>query len=186
LSADGSLILARGGEVPIEASGLAPGSTVTQTLFSDPVNLGSPVVDASGDFRATPKVPPTTPLGSHTLSVRGTTNTGEPFTLNIGVTVATPAVALGADPILIVKPKQTEHGPSALAIATGVQSRCMVTFTNGKASIKKRATAQGITRATLYPIHVRSNRVAVTMRVTGKGCSPIKVSKSVRVPLTRS
>lgn len=182
LTADGSLILARSGEVPIEASGLSPGSVVTQTLFSDPIDLGSSVVDASGDFRATPKIPPTTPLGNHTLSVRGTTNTGHPFTLNIGVTVATPAAALGSDPILVVKPTGTAHGPAALATATGVQARCTVTFSTGKTSVRTRSTTQGTARATLQPIRIRSGRVPVTMRVSGKGCFPITVSKTVRVP----
>jgi hypothetical protein len=180
LAPDGSLVLARSGEVPIEASGLAPGSMVTQTLFSDPVTLGSSVVNTSGDFRATPKIPANTPLGSHTLSVQGTTNAGDAFTLNIGVTVATPAVALGADPILDASLVRSNGTPLINARARGVQARCLVTFTAAKQSARELASAQGFARATLPAPTARTAAVKVTMRVSGKGCVSRTASTSVR------
>lgn len=180
VAADGSLVLARSGEVPIEASGLEPGSVVTQTLFSDPVDLGSTIVDSSGNFTSAPKIPATTPVGSHTLSVRGTTNTGDAFSLDIGVIVATPAVALGADPVLIASYVRQEATSEVRVAAEGVQARCLVTFTAGKQKARERASSRGTAQSTLTLRPSRPGAVKVTMRVSGKGCVTRTASTTAR------
>jgi hypothetical protein len=185
LAPDGSLVLARSGEVPIEASGLAPGSTVTQTLYSDPVDLGTTTANGDGDVRAAPRIPANTPLGSHTLSIQGTANTGDPFTLNIGVTVATPVVALGADPILDANLVRKNGTSLVHARARGVQAGCLVTFTAGKQTVRERASAQGAAQATLPARSPRPGAVKVSMRVSGKGCVTKTASTIVRKGTSR-
>lgn len=185
LAPDGSLVLARSGEVPIEASGLAPGSTVTQTLYSNPVDLGSATVNSAGDVRAAPTIPASTPLGSHTLSIEGTTNTGDAFTFNIGVTVATPVVALGSDPVLDATLVR-KHGTSLIdARARGVQARCLVAFTAGKQTARARGSTQGVASVTLPAASPRSGAVKVTMRVSGQGCVPRTESTIARQMTSR-
>lgn len=185
LAPDGSLVLARSGEVPIEASGLAPGSTVTQTLYSNPVDLGTATVNSAGDVRAAPTIPASTPLGSHTLSIEGTTNTGDAFTFDIGVTVATPVVALGSDPVLDATLVR-KHGTALIdARARGVQARCLVAFTAGKQAVRARASTQGAASATLPAPSPRSGAVKVTMRVSGQGCVPRTESTIARQTTSR-
>jgi IPT/TIG domain len=185
LAPDGSLVLARSGEVPIEASGLAPGSLVTQTLYSNPVDLGSTTANSAGDVRAAPTIPANTPLGSHALSIQGTTNTGDAFTFTIGVTVATPVVALGSAPVLDATLVR-KHGTTLIdARARGVQARCLVTFTAGKQTARERASAQGVARATLPAPSPRSGAVKVIMRVSGLGCVNESVSTIARQATSR-
>jgi alpha-L-fucosidase len=156
---------------------LAPGSIVTQTLFSDPVNLGTATADATGELASTVTIPSTVPLGSHTLRLQGTANTGDPFTLDVGVTVATPAVALGANPILAVK-QTTVKGTRVLDLRTrDVQARCMVTFTAGTHKAKVRADRTGTARAHITLPNHSKRGVIVTARITGKGCAPVQVTR---------
>ena len=177
LATDGSLLLARSGDLPINVSGLAPGSIVTQTLFSDPIVLGTATADAAGELASTVMIPPTVPLGSHTLRLQGTTNTGEGFALDVGVTVATPVVALGANPLLTVKQRTTKGKRTLDVRAQGVQSRCLVTFTAGKHKVNARADRSGTARAQLVLPGKSKRAVNITARISGKGCAPVQVTR---------
>lgn len=183
LAANGSLILPRSGQIPTGASGLAPGTSITQVLYSTPVELGTASANSSGTFTSSPTLPATVPTGAHTLSITGTTNTGLPFTIALGVTVATPAVALGANPVVTVKPRKVSSDMSVNVMARAVQAGCLVTFVAGDTRTTTQASASGVAQVTI-PVHkVRARSWEITTRVTGKGCATITVK--TKVPVTR-
>jgi hypothetical protein len=181
LTSDGSLILPRSGQVPTQVSGLAPNTTVTQTLYSDPLTLTSSSASSSGDFSASATLPSTLPLGQHTLSLSGTTNTGESFTLAIGVVIATPAAALGADPILSVWPRSAASSSTVTVKAHGVQAGCRVSFTSGRDRTYASASRDGIATAKVVIGPTRLAQWSVRATVTGKGCVPKVMSTGVKV-----
>jgi hypothetical protein len=181
LTSDGSLILPRSGQVPTQVSGLAPNTTVTQTLYSDPLTLTSSSASSSGDFSASATLPSTLPLGQHTLSLSGTTNTGESFTLAIGVVIATPAAALGADPILSVWPRSAASSSTVTVKAHGVQAGCRVSFASGRDRTYASASRDGIATAKVVIGPTRLAQWSVRATVTGKGCVPKAVSTGVKV-----
>jgi hypothetical protein len=67
-----------GEPLTVASSGWAPGSVVTLTLFSDPVVLGAAEVGADTSFSTTVEIPESTPPGTHTLRISGTSDAGEP------------------------------------------------------------------------------------------------------------
>ena len=180
LAADGSLILPRTGEVPISGDGLEPNSSVAVTLFSDPISLGSTPVGADGTFRAAPVIPSTVPLGAHTLQLTGRTKGGDPFVLSVGVLVETPAAALGADPIISVRPAIITPGTSVAVTARGVQAGCRVTFTLAGKRATTTASKKGIAQA-LIIMPKRLPRTAVVRgTVSGPKCTSVSVSSRVQ------
>lgn len=176
LAPDGALILARSGELPVTGSGLQPGSRVTQSLYSSPVELGSVVVTADEKFAAAPDIPTTVSLGSHTLVLRGTTKTGEPFELSIGVIVRTPVAALGSNPALSVS--RGSRSGEVMAAIRGAQAQCVVTFDAGGAPRRVRASAAGDAQALVKTVHSGRSAVSVTATVGGKGCARVVVRRS--------
>jgi hypothetical protein len=145
--------------------------------------LGTASANSSGTFTSSPILPATVPTGAHTLSITGTTNTGLPFTIALGVTVATPAVALGANPVVMVKPRKVSSDTSANVMARAVQAGCLVTFVAGDTRTTTQASASGVAQVTI-PVHkVRARSWEITTRVTGKGCATITVK--TKVPVTR-
>ena len=179
LAADGSLILPRTGEVPISGDGLEPNSAVMVTLFSDPIPLGSTPVGADGTFRAAPVIPSTVPLGAHTLQLTGRTKTGDPFVLSIGVLVETPAAALGADPIISVRPAIVTPGTAVAVTARGVQVGCRVTFTLAGKRATTTASKKGVAQAQItMPKRLPRNAV-VRGTVSGPKCTSVSVSSRV-------
>ena len=70
------------------------GSTVTLTLHSEPVTLGSATADAAGKMALQATIPSDTPLGSHTITADGTAPDGSPLSLSVSLTVV-PAAANG-------------------------------------------------------------------------------------------
>ena len=74
-------------------SGFPAGAPLVAELFSDPVQLGTTVADASGRFRMVVTVPLGTSPGLHTLRVRGVG--GTPFA-DASLLVTAPAAALRA------------------------------------------------------------------------------------------
>ena len=177
LAPNGSLLLARSGELPVTLSGLAPGSQVTQTLFSEPITLGTGTADAAGNFSSTFSIPATVPLGTHTLRVQGMTNANDPFTLDVGVTVVTPAVALGANPKLTVRPVKSKNSSTLHVSIRGAQRGCMVTFRTGKTSAQVRVSQAGRATATISLPKVLRNSQRVTARISGKGCAPVTITQ---------
>jgi LPXTG-motif cell wall-anchored protein len=79
----------------ITAGVFLPGSTVTFTFLSDPVNLGSAIANAVGTASASATVPVDAPLGAHTVTASGQSADG-PLTLSASVTVVPAAGAGGA------------------------------------------------------------------------------------------
>jgi hexosaminidase len=70
------------------------GSTVTLTLHSEPVVLGSATADAAGKMALQATIPSDTPLGAHTITADGTAPDGSPLSLSVSLTVV-PAAANG-------------------------------------------------------------------------------------------
>ena len=82
--------------VTVKGTGFAPESTVTITLHSEPVEVGTATTDASGDFTATVTVPATTEAGDHTVVAASNT----------------PTVAASA-PLTVTAPPAPAEDPSA-------------------------------------------------------------------------
>ena len=180
LAPDGSLILPRTGEVPISGDGLAPNSSVAVTLFSNPISLGSTPVGADGTFKTAPVIPASVPLGAHTLQLTGRTKTGDPFVLSVGVLVETPAAALGADPVISVRPAIIRPGTSVAVTARGVQAGCRVTFTiAGKRAIAK-ASKKGVAQAQITMPNRLPRTAVVRGTVSGPKCTSVSVSSRVQ------
>lgn len=183
LAADGSLILPRTGEVPISGDGLEPNSSVAVTLFSNPISLGSTPVGADGTFTTAPVIPATVPLGAHTLQLTGRTKTGDPFVLSIGVLVETPAAALGADPIISVRPAIVTPGTAVAVTARGVQVGCRVTFTLAGERATTTASKKGVAQAQITMPKRLPRTAVVRGTVSGPKCASVSVSS--RVPTRR-
>jgi hypothetical protein len=61
----------------IRGSNLAPNTLVTFSLHSNPIDLGSTMTDANGDFSLTPSMPSDLPSGIHTIHALGIAPSGE-------------------------------------------------------------------------------------------------------------
>ena len=179
LAPDGSLILAQTGEVPISGDGLEPNSSVAVTLFSNPISLGSTPVGADGTFKTAPVIPATVPLGAHTLQLSGRTKNGDPFVLSVGVLVETPAAALGADPVVSVRPAALKPGASVAVTARSVQAGCRVTFTIAGKRAVERASKRGIAQAQITLPKRLPRPVVLRATVGGPRCSAVTVSKEL-------
>jgi hypothetical protein len=79
----------------ITAGVFLPGSTVTATFLSDPVNLGSAVADAVGTASLQATVPSDATLGAHTVQVDGESADG-PLSLSASVTIVAAGGGAGA------------------------------------------------------------------------------------------
>ena len=178
-SPDGSLVIARSGTLPITGDGLLPGSLITQTLNSDPIDLGTTTVGTGGTFSSDTSIPASVPKGDHTLTLTGTTKNGDPFTLAIGVEVTSPAAALGASPIVTTTPAKLTPGRQVNVKATGVQVRCTVTFTLDKDKARTTANARGIAVATLTTPSSKKRALQLGTKVSGKGCEPVTLTRSL-------
>lgn len=75
----------------MNGSGFPPGEPLVAELFSDPVQLGTTVADASGRFQIVVTVPLGTSPGLHTLRVRGVG--GTPFA-DTSLLITAPAPSL--------------------------------------------------------------------------------------------
>lgn len=71
-------------------SGFAPGSRVTLTIESDPVDLGAVEATDGGKFMAIAKLPASLPTGNHTLKAAGTDPDGERRVLGQPVKIEAP------------------------------------------------------------------------------------------------
>jgi len=69
LQVDGSLVV--GGEITVTGEAFEPGTRVTVELHSEPVELGSLVVDETGAFRLVATIPADTTPGQHAIVVLG-------------------------------------------------------------------------------------------------------------------
>lgn len=182
LQPNGSLILARSGPLPVTGTGLDPDSAVTQTLYSNPSVLGNAQVNTRGEFTSRVTVPATTPLGAHTLVLSGETPSGLPFQLEVGVTVATPAVALGANPVITTLPAKPSPGQTLTVRGIGIQSSCRVSFQVGQKVVRAQSTPQGRVTA---QITLPANTSRLVTTVSGRGCAPISLTQKIKVRSAR-
>jgi predicted RNA-binding protein with TRAM domain len=145
-------------------------------LFSEPIALGTGTADSAGNFSSKAFIPATVPLGTHTLRVQGITNANDPFTLDVGVTVVTPAAALGANPKLTVKQINAKSARALHVSIRGAQRGCQVTFKAGKATAKARVSREGRATATISSPNALNKSQRVTARISGKGCVVLNIS----------
>jgi hexosaminidase len=76
-----------GQTVDITAQTCVPGSSVTVTLDSDQVVLGTAAADSSGVAGMSATIPANTSLGAHTIIARCTGSDGAPLTLTAAINV---------------------------------------------------------------------------------------------------
>lgn len=64
--------------VPVSGAGLLPGADYQVVLRSDPVTIGTGIVDENGEFSATYPIPADTPDGGHSVTVSSLDPDGKP------------------------------------------------------------------------------------------------------------
>lgn len=79
--------VAPGDAITLSAQIFQPGSTVTFTLFSAPVVLGTATANSSGVATLTTTIPAGTAAGTHTVEASGTGSTGAALTVVLSITV---------------------------------------------------------------------------------------------------
>lgn len=103
-----------GGTITVYVNGFGPGTTVTITLESDPVVLATVAAGSDGVVNTTVTIPADTPLGSHTIVVRGVDRDGNAKVVSFPITIGTTSGGLpttGAN---------TGLGLAVAAIAVGI------------------------------------------------------------------
>lgn len=80
-----------GGAVGISSSGWFPNGSITITLHSDPVALGTFSADSSGRLAVTVTIPANTAAGAHTVDLTGVGADSNAHTVSLGLTVIAPA-----------------------------------------------------------------------------------------------
>lgn len=182
LTPNNALVAPKSGQLLTGGSGVASSSTVTLTLFSNPVRLGETVADASGNFSANVTIPNNVPTGSHTLRIQGTTNSGQVFALDMGVIVKSPAAALGAHPLVSAK-QRTVRGKRMIQVTvTKVQKSCTVGITVGNRRATTKASRSGTAVVLIPSTGTSSSKLRATVKasVSGKGCDKVSVSRRYR------
>jgi hypothetical protein len=97
---DGAISTAAPGqELVVIGSGYAPFSTVTLTVYSTPLLLGTVTTDDSGAFRQSVRVPANLPAGSHSFVAAGVDEQGAFRALRLDVTVAAADDSNGSLPV---------------------------------------------------------------------------------------
>jgi large repetitive protein len=89
---DGRIRLKRDGTILIQGFGMLPGTFVNAWIFSDPVFLGSALVDGDTNFREVMPIGNTLSPGEHTLVLRGITQLGDTLSLSVGVYLDAPVI----------------------------------------------------------------------------------------------
>ena len=108
-----------GKTVTVKGTGFAPASTVTITLHSEPVEVGTATTDASGDFTAEVTVPADTEAGDHTVVAASNTPTvaaSAPLTVTAPPAPAEdPSAAPSTQPTAAPAPAPEQGGKGGLA-----------------------------------------------------------------------
>ena len=87
---------APGQTITIVARGFQPGTDVTFTLYSQPVNLGTATADAAGNATLQATIPANIAPGTHTIEATGIGADGLPRTVTLQITVVAPGGGAGA------------------------------------------------------------------------------------------
>jgi len=140
----GGLGSSAGGDVGMQASGFLPRSQVDVYLYSDPLWLGSAVVDAAGTVTMTVRVPAWVQPGSHTLQFVGYQGESTALALSTGIEVSSRAST----------PADTAQGPAS--------SRAVVSFLPGASTLGRSAKATAWTSVN----RVRSGSAAASVACT--------------------
>ncbi len=119
----GGLGSSAGGDVGVQASGFLPRSQVDVYLYSDPLWLGSAVVDAAGTVTMTVRVPAWVQSGSHTLQFVGYQGESTALALSTGIEVSSRAST----------PTDSTQGAAS--------SRAVVSFLPGERTLARSAKA---------------------------------------------
>ena len=126
-----------GKTVTVKGTGFAPESTVTITLHSEPVEVGTATTDENGDFTATVTVPATTEAGDHTVVAASNTPT---VTASAPLTVTAPP-APAEDPS--TAPSTQPTAPPAPASEQGGKGGLARTGTNALLAVAAALIAAG-------------------------------------------
>ncbi len=86
-----------GQTISIEGRTFSEGATVTVTMTSDPVVIGSAAADASGVISLDATIPTNTALGQHTITAAGQAPDGSELSVSVSITVVA-ADGTEADP----------------------------------------------------------------------------------------
>ncbi len=90
-SSPASSNLIAGASITLAGSGYKPGATITITIESDPVTLGTAIADATGAFTFSGAIPADFSNGSHTIKAAGQSNDGTlVLTQPVDITGGTP------------------------------------------------------------------------------------------------
>lgn len=180
LTKRGALVIARAGDLQTALQGLAPGSTVTQTLYSSPLLLADTQASLSGTTSVTPEVPGYAPLGDHTLVIAGTTQSGEKFTLSMGVLVETPAAALGANPLVKVSSRVIGQDTRTRVTLSRAQGGCAATFSVRGKRVRSTISRSGQAQALFVSQSTARKPSRVIVLIRGKGCQPKQLVATFR------
>ncbi|MEV4517491.1 fibronectin type III domain-containing protein [Dactylosporangium sp. NPDC049525] len=96
-----------GQQIVVIGTGFAPHSTATITIYSTPVNLGTVITDADGNFSKPVTVPASLADGTHTVLAQGAAPDGSLRSMALAVTVDTTSTTLAV----------TGHNLTGLALA---------------------------------------------------------------------
>jgi hypothetical protein len=113
---------APGQNVTLEGDSLPAGATVTAELHSDPVPLGTTVVEEDGTFRLNTHIPNTVEPGDHHYVVTVTPLEGDPKTSELAVTVVAPPVVEVPTPDPAPTPTPAPPGNRGPSAATADRS----------------------------------------------------------------
>ncbi|MER7007335.1 IPT/TIG domain-containing protein [Dactylosporangium sp. NPDC000555] len=89
-----------GQQITLKGSGYAPYSTVIITIYSDPVELGSVITDANGDFTQPVTIPSDLEATSHALVAAGVAPGGTARNLRLDLYVAPGATTKMSGPVV--------------------------------------------------------------------------------------
>lgn len=108
-----------GKSVTVRGTGFAPESTVTITLHSEPVEVGTATTDENGDFTAEVTVPANTEAGDHTVIAESnapTVTASAPLTVTAPPAPAEdPSAAPSVQPSAAPAPAPEQGGKGGLA-----------------------------------------------------------------------
>lgn len=114
--------------VPVTLKGLEPGTQVTATLFSDPIDMGTHTSNEAGEARFVMSIPKDLTPGTHTLVLESTDLSLLPVSIEFEVAAASALAMTGAEVggLLTAGLGLVALGGAALALRVGRRSASAV------------------------------------------------------------
>lgn len=131
-----------GQPITLSAKTFMPGTTVTFTMFSAPVVLGTATADANGVATITVTIPANTTPGTHRIEASGTGIDGQPLTVVTTIQVAGTATAPGSSGLPTTGSDSVSL--TQVAVAVMVFGGLMVVMANKRRSAKTERDTVGI------------------------------------------